>query len=522
MSQQDFSTHIKQLDQYLLSGQNEAAAILCGEITAMQPQSVSLLLMLSQVWQRLGNFAAMLASASSAVKLQPDHKAALLREIESQIYCGQIEQALRKLAELEQIASHDAHLLQEAAQMYLHCAAHEQAGRCYERAVLLQPEHAPYVFNLASSCVALGEIKRAEELFNLVIQLDPGDLGAYLNRSMLKTWRPETQHIAELSQKLDQLPVANAGEVPLCFALAKEYEDLGEAKKSFAYLQRGANRRRSMLAYSVEQDVAAMARIQQVFTAEVLAKAPPPVASEPSFFILGLPRSGTTLVDRILSSHSKVSSLGEINYFAYGLMQLAAGSGGKLEMIQRSAQIDMAKLGQIYRAGITAYGNPAAHLINKTPQNYLYLGLIRMALPGAKIIHLRRHPLDSCYAMYKTLFRMGYPFSYSLDDLGQYYLAYHRLMQHWREVMPGQFLDLDYETLVDQQENTTRTMLEFCALEWEEGCLDFHKNTSPAATASAAQVRQPVYRSSLQRWREYAEELAPLTDFLTQHGVDCS
>ncbi len=522
MTEQDFSTRIKQLDQYLLSGQSESAAMLCAEITACQPQSISLLLMLSQVWQRLGNFESMLASARRAVSLQPDHPGALLREIESQIYCGHVDIALSKLAALEKCANNDAHLLQDVAQMYLHCAAHAQAGRCYERAVLLQPEHAPYLFNLASSCVALGDIKRAEELFNRVIQLDPDDLGAYLNRSMLKSWKPETQHTAELSQRLEQLPAAHAGEVPLCFALAKEYEDLGEAKKSFAYLQRGATRRRNMLAYRVEQDVAAMARIRQVFTAELLAKAPPPRADEPSYFILGLPRSGTTLVDRILSSHSKVGSLGEINNFAYGLMQLAAGSGGKLEMIERSAHIDMTRLGQIYRAGIAGYGNPAPYLINKTPQNYLYLGLIRMALPGAKIIHLRRHPLDSCYAMYKTLFRMGYPFSYSLDDLGRYYLAYHRLMQHWRDVMPGQFLDLDYETLVDQQENTTRTMLEFCALDWEDACLNFQNNTSPAATASAAQVRQPVYRTSVQRWREYAGELAPLADFLSAHGVDCS
>jgi tetratricopeptide (TPR) repeat protein len=521
MTEQDFSTRIKQLDQYLLSGQNDAAAKLCGEITACQPQSASLLLMLSQVWQRLGNFEAMLTTAKRAVKLQPDHSGAVLRKIESYIYCGQIDKALSQLIELEKIANLDALLLQDVAQMYLHCAAHTEAGRCYERAVFLLPNHAPYVFNLASSCVALGDIKHAEKLFNQVIELDASDLGAYLNRSMLKTWTPDTQHIAELNQKLEHLPTAHAGEVPLCFALAKEHEDLGEAKKSFAYLKRGANRRRRMLAYRVEQDVSAMERIQQVFTAEFLANAPAPVVDEPSYFILGLPRSGTTLVDRILSSHSKVGSLGEINNFAYGLMQLAAGSGGKLEMIARSAHIDMPKLGQIYRDGIAGYGNRAKHLINKTPQNYLYLGLIRLALPGAKIIHLRRHPLDSCYAMYKTLFRMGYPFSYSLDDLGHYYLAYHRLMQHWRDVLPGQFLDLDYETLVDQQEITTRNMLEFCNLEWEDSCLEFHKNTSPAATASAAQVRQPVYRSSVQRWRTYADELAPLADFLSAHGVDC-
>jgi hypothetical protein len=193
-----------------------------------------------------------------------------------------------------------------------------------------------------------------------------------------------------------------------------------------------------------------------------------------------------------------------------------------LEMIKRSATINMVDLGCIYIQGIQGYGSTAPYLINKTPQNFLYAGLIHLALPDAKMIHLRRHPLDSCYAMYKTLFRMGYPFSYNLEDLGHYYLAYHRLMQHWREVLPGKILDIDYESLVDKQEETSRFLLDFCGLSWEDDCLEFQKNTAPAATASAAQVRQPVYRSSLQRWKNYKEELASLSLFLEKNGIDCS
>jgi len=238
--------------------------------------------------------------------------------------------------------------------------------------------------------------------------------------------------------------------------------------------------------------------------------------------VLGLPRSGTTLVDRVLSSHSQVSSLGEINDFAFALTRVAAGPGGKLELIERSAAIDFGRLGQLYRQSTAGYGEAAPALIDKMPLNYLYLGLIHLALPGARVIHLRRHPLATCHAMFKTLFRMGYPFSYSLDDLGQYYVAYHRLMAHWRAAIPHSFIDVDYETLVDAQEATSRGLVQYCGLEWEDACLAFHANASPAATASAAQVRRPLYRSSLDRWRSYERQLAPLAEYLTNHGIDCS
>jgi hypothetical protein len=140
-------------------------------------------------------------------------------------------------------------------------------------------------------------------------------------------------------------------------------------------------------------------------------------------------------------------------------------------------------------------------------------------MPGARIIHLRRHPLDSCYAMYKTLFRVGFPFTYSLQDVGRYYMAYRRLMNHWRDCLPGRILDVDYERLVSDQEGETRRMLDYCDLEFEDACLDFHKQKGPAATASAAQVRQPIYSSSVSRWRSYERQLAPLAAKLREHGI---
>ncbi|HZX29684.1 MAG TPA: sulfotransferase, partial [Telluria sp.] len=286
-------------------------------------------------------------------------------------------------------------------------------------------------------------------------------------------------------------------------------------------LAQGARARRAQLSYRVEHEVAALDAIAASFASAEHA-APAPADGPTPVFVVGLPRSGTTLVERILGSHSLVGSVGEVNNLAFAVMQLAAGPGGKLGMIARAARADPRRLQETYLRGLGGYGVAKPYLINKTPENYLYLGLIARSMPQARVLHLHRHPLDSCFAMYKTLFRMGYPYSYSLEDLGQYYLAYHRLMAHWRATVPASFIDVGYESLVADQEGATRRMLSYCGLDWEDGCLDFHRNAAPSATASAAQVRRPLYRSAVARWRRYERQLQPLADFLTAHGIDCA
>jgi hypothetical protein len=235
---------------------------------------------------------------------------------------------------------------------------------------------------------------------------------------------------------------------------------------------------------------------------------------------MGLPRSGTTLIDRILSSHSQVASLGEVNDFAFSLMHCVGEVANKLELIERSASADFESLGRRYVDGIRNYPASEICLIDKTPLNYLYLGLIHQALPCAKVIHVRRNPMDSCFGMYRTLFRAGYPFSYDFSDLAKYYIAYSRMMRHWRDVLGDWFMDVSYDSLVDAQEQVSREMIEFCGLEWQEACLEFHRNDAPVATASSAQVRQPVYREALQRWRKYEAQLQPLAGLLRQGGID--
>ena len=411
--------------------------------------------------------------------------------------------------------------------MYLQCGQHEAAGRCYARAVELRPSDPDCIYNLATSRTAFGDLDEAERLFTRAIELNPRDCGAWLNRSILRRRTPDDNHVDQLEWLLAQLPEDDPERVQLLFALSRELEDLERYQEAWAFLQQGAHQRRLGMQYDVARDEAVMAEIARCFDRRLLASSPPGHPSGRPIFVLGLPRSGTTLVERIVASHSQVGDLGEHTTLALAVMRLTsrnaetagADPDGKLELVERSTHLDFAELGRQYCASIEGFGNPAPRLTDKTPQNFLYLGLLRLALPNARIIHLRRHPLDSCYAMYKTLFRAGYPFSYSLQEVGRYYIAYHRLMAHWRSVAPGAFLDVDYERLVTDPAGESRRIIEYLGLEWEDGCLDFHRRGGAAATASAAQVRQPVHSRSVGLWRRYEHQLAAFAERLREHGI---
>ncbi len=308
------------------------------------------------------------------------------------------------------------------------------------------------------------------------------------------------------------------------YALAKEYEDVGEYSRSWTHLEQGAKLRRRHLQYDIQRDLATVDWIIEAFPEAPSAAAPGFPTREP-IFIIGLPRSGTTLVERILGSHSSVSSAGELNDFPLALVAAVSRSANvrsmpRQELVARSARIDFAALGRDYLERTRPATGHKPHFTDKMPLNYLYCGIIRRALPNARIVHLTRHPLAVCYAMYKALFKDGYPFSYDLEEIGRYYIGYRKLMDHWRRTLPGAIHDLSYERLVAGQEEETRRLLEFCGLEWQEACLAFHRNPAATTTASAAQVRQALYGSSVEQWRHYATQLEGLRRQLLAAGIE--
>jgi tetratricopeptide (TPR) repeat protein len=371
---------------------------------------------------------------------------------------------------------------------------------------------------LAACRVALGDLAGAEQVFDEIVRRWPSDGAAFANRSTLRRWTAADNHVAALRDAL-----RGAGEearIALNYALAKELEDLGAAEESFACLAAGAGLRRARLSYDVSIDVEIMAEIARRFDGAALAAAPPARLDSPGpIFVLGLPRSGTTLVDRILSSHAAVASLGELPDVAMALMETTPRHDDRLAFVAAAAKADPGRLRARILQRLAGYEPGRSLAIDKTPVNFLYVGLIARALPEARIVHVRRGPMDVGYALYKTLFQTGCPYSYDLGDIARYIGAYRRLMDHWRAVLPGRMIEVDYEQLVDDLPTEARRLVGACGLPWEDACEAFHLNRQPSSTASAAQVRRPLYRDSLGLWRRYAAQLEPLRAGLAREGL---
>ena len=281
-----------------------------------------------------------------------------------------------------------------------------------------------------------------------------------------------------------------------------------------------------MMRYDVATDLGIIDRIREVYTADRFDGHIEGFDNAAAIFVIGMPRTGTTLVERILGSHPDVCAAGELNEFGLELTRqvsaLAAGRTlSRQDFVDLSTRVDFRALGQRYLERVRPYRDSRPVFIDKLPFNYLYAGLIHLALPRAKIVSVRRDPLDTCYAVYKQLFKDAYPFSYDLAELGRYYVAYDRLMRHWDTVMPGVVLTVHYEAVVADVRGQARRLLQHCGLGWDERCVRFHENAQASTTASALQVRQPLYDTSIGRWRRYAEQLEPLRLQLEAAGVTC-
>ena len=473
-----------------------------------------------------GDWRGALGCIDRVLRVDPHDAPMLIKRAQCLLSLGRLPEACEAAAAAQLEAPPDPVLYDALGSLFSRANDQQRALSAYDRAVTLAPNNPHFIFNRATVYRFLGRLAEAEADYDRAIALKPADYEAYANRSELRTQSVDANHIGELEALVAQGISDWRGDVQVRYALAKEYEDIGDHVRSFQHLRQGAGKRREHMRYDVTVDVATVDWIIEAFPAAPNESAPHlgPAPSDDPIFIVGLPRSGTTLVDRILGSHSKVYSAGELDHFALCIVDAARRrSGGaqlpRRELIARTADLDFPALGREYLDRVRHVAAGAVRFTDKMPLNYLYCGLIRRALPNAKIVHVARRPMAACYAMYKTLFKDGYPFSYDLGEIGRYYVGYRRLMDHWQATMPAVIYPLSYEALVADQLGEMRRLLDFCGLEWEDSCVEFHRNPQPTTTASAAQVRRPLYDSSVSQWRHYAAELAELSGLLSAAGI---
>lgn len=425
--------------------------------------------------------------------------------------------------ELSPALGDNAQLRWELGKLFYRSNQQDEAIEEYGRALAITGDQPGLLYDRATARFFSGDFENAERDLDRMLALVPDAGPAYYLRATLRKQTAERNHVEQLEKRIGAGFPRAQDEAATLYALAKELEDLGEHERSFTALAGGASKlRSSMQHYDAAAERASLQAIQDAYDHEAMAGATAGCDEEGAIFIVGMPRSGTTLVERILSQSGRVVSAGELMDFGNLLgnaTQEVIDANPAQTQAQASLQIDFEALGREYMRGAREAAGGAGLFIDKLPVNYLYCGMIRKALPNARIIHLVRDPLDSCFAVYKTLFFNSYSFSYDLDELAEYYIAYRRMMDHWHSVMPGQILDVRYEDLVADPRAQGQRIYEWCSLDWDPTVLDTPTDQTVFATASAAQVREPVHSRSVGSARRHADKLAPLAGKLAQAGL---
>ena len=454
-----------------------------------------------------------------ALQLRPTHIKACAGLARCLAELDQREQALQLLQAGLERTPDSAEAWCQLGTLAAEAGEQQRAEEALRRALDLRPGFPEALVGLASLALERGHQPEAVTLLEQAISQAPDNHGARYHLAQARKAGPGDDNLEQMEMLLAGAAQASPGRrIALHYGLGKGYDELGDYARAFAHFEQGARLKRATFDYSSEADEARIEAIIQHFDAPRLRSLEG--QGDPSdlpIFVLGMPRSGTTLTEQVLASHSQVTGAGEL----HDLMQLlqAPLSGQRplpypMNLASANAS-DLAALGRDYLTRLRRHGPQARRITDKLPANYMGAGLIPAMLPNAKIIHVRRDPVDTCLSCFTRLFSEHQEATYDLAELGRHYRHYVRLMDHWRAVMPaGSLLEVRYEDLVADLPGQTARLLEFCGLPWDDACLAFHRNERNIRTASVTQVRQPLYSSSVERWRNYEAYLGPLLEAL--------
>ncbi|MEQ1578995.1 MAG: sulfotransferase [Steroidobacteraceae bacterium] len=497
---------------------------LCLKILTRRPDSADAFFLLAMIAAAHDNFLKAAELIERSLRIDPgnpEYHAQLGRcLIALQRPREAFEAAVRALS----LDPHGALTLDTIGVVMTRAGAHAEALDPFRRAVAADATKAPYFYNLGASLQFTGDFTAAADAYRKALVVDPFYYRAWSSLAQVSRIPFTDAEVAQLNALLDEQSLDPDSELHLCHALAKQCEDVGRYGESFAYLERGKRRKREAIHYAFESDRALFSAAKRPIATRANAR-PGSCDSHEPIFIVGMPRTGTTLVERILSSHPAVFAAGELTNLALALKREARTSSRLVldpETLAAAETVDLARVGSEYVASTRPRTGHTPHFIDKMPLNFFYAGLIHRALPNAKIICLRRNPLDTALSNYRQLFATSfsyYNYAYDLLDAGRYFIEFDVLAKHWLQTIPGNYCEVHYESVVADTESEARRLVAFCGLDWDPACLAFEQNAAPVATASSVQVRQPIYRTAVERWRKYERELEPLKALLAAAGL---
>lgn len=508
----------------------------CSNILAVLPDSAEAYFLLGIASAHGRKFRTAVELIQKAISLddgRASYHAALARCLISLNYHQRALNAASHAAELLAIGANAADPIDQAetldtiGNVFSRVGRHLEANRAFSQAASLAPSNADIQFNLGSSHKFVGRFSEARAAYEKAISTRPNFYRAHWALSELVEATPDVNHIEKLEKELGSDRLSPTDKQYVGHALAKEYEDLGEYETAFKYLELSKSYGKSGRD-TPNDDREIFEAITRVCTREFCAEDLDGHSSREPIFIVGMPRTGTTLIESILSTHQDVFAAGELAEFGRAVKRASQSTSRRLldcQTVERAGTLNFTDLGAAYIEGARPFAGGTRHFIDKLPANFLYAGFIKRALPNAKIICLRRNPLDTCLSNFRCLFSRSspyYDYTYDLLDTGNYYLKFDALVRHWERVLGANFRVVCYEDVVSDLEAQARKLLEFCNLCWDPSVLKFEDRDTPVATASAVQVRRRINSKPIGRWKSYRTQLEPLIKLFESCGIKCT
>ncbi len=500
----------------------DVAGQCCQELLQLQPDLVPAHFLVGLVGLKTNNKDIAFSAFQTVVKLDKEHVAAWAQLAHHYMETGMVNHADKAMQEVRRIRTDDPTVLSLIGTTLSQMGEHSLAKTVFGRAYTLEPENIKYIHNLANNLVHHGDTETAEDMFKIIIKKRPNSPQAHWSLSLSQKAEDDS-HIKKMRKYCKKNKKYPETQAFYYYAIGKEYEDQQRWSEAFDAFSKGAAATRSVSKYDEASEIKTFDYLTENFTEQWLAESGPGIADASAIFVLGQPRTGSTLIERIITSHTDVHSAGELQQFSLAMRRLGNSNSPQrfsTETFASVKELDGRLLAVKYMQSIGRMSGKVARFVDKLPSNYLNLPLILKALPNAKIVHLVRNPMDACFSSYKQLFANAYLHSYDQQEMARHHMRYRKLMQVWRERFPGRFFDISYEETTRDIEPNARALIDYLELPWQDECLNFHQQKTAVTTASTVQVREPAHTRSIGRWRKYEKQLQPMLETLKKHGLE--